>query len=554
MVKPIKYGVLAWSVISLNVAFRLYSAFYMIIADCDETFNYWDPLNLLLRGFGKQTWEYSPEYAIRSYTYLLPYYLIAWPLRFIEFATFNYSYYQFYVLRILALCGFTSYAEYKLFAASYEHLSPTIANWFLLFNTIAPGMSHASVALLPSSFAMQCNMLALSNILKSSRSSTHSIYAILWFLTGGIVGWPFALALGVSFGVYTLFSGRDLFKIIGGCTIGLLLILGTIIGIDSFFYRKFVLVPLNIVLYNVFGGEGQGPDIFGVEDASYYILNLLLNFNFIVILGYSGFLLTPLLYKKFVSINFTLPLLIWNIIFFSQPHKEERFLYPIYPLISLNAALVISKIYSLTRKRIPKVLYVLFIAATASISVLRIVNLVENYSAPLKTFELINVQPSLDLLSEKLASETLVNVCIGKEWYHFPNSFFLPDNYRLRFIKSGFDGILPGDFSEEFTSLIRATSVIPPNMNNLNQFEQDKVIPFDECDYFIDNDEESENQVILKGEVVDKQWEMLGCNKIIDPNGNHGIGRILYVPHFLRGVVKYEVEYLEFCALKRIDK
>ena len=34
-------------------------------------FNYWDPLHYLVHGKGLQTWEYSPEFAIRSYFYLL---------------------------------------------------------------------------------------------------------------------------------------------------------------------------------------------------------------------------------------------------------------------------------------------------------------------------------------------------------------------------------------------------------------------------------------------------------------------------------------------------
>lgn len=39
-----------------------------------------------------------------------------------------------------------------------------------------------------------------------------------------------------------------------------------------------MVVPLNIVLYNVFGGD-VGPDIFGTEPWWFYILNGLLNFN-----------------------------------------------------------------------------------------------------------------------------------------------------------------------------------------------------------------------------------------------------------------------------------
>lgn len=53
---------------------------FSLISDCDETFNYWEPLNLLVRGFGKQTWEYSPEYSIRSWAFLLPFYCILYPV------------------------------------------------------------------------------------------------------------------------------------------------------------------------------------------------------------------------------------------------------------------------------------------------------------------------------------------------------------------------------------------------------------------------------------------------------------------------------------------
>lgn len=50
---------------------RICAALWSHITDCDETFNYWEPLHYLLFGSGLQTWEYSPEFALRSYTYLL---------------------------------------------------------------------------------------------------------------------------------------------------------------------------------------------------------------------------------------------------------------------------------------------------------------------------------------------------------------------------------------------------------------------------------------------------------------------------------------------------
>lgn len=47
-------------------------------------------------------------------------------------------------------------------------------------------------------------------------------------------------------------------------------------------------------------------------------------------------------------------------------------------------------------------------------------------------------------------STRLINVCVGDEWYRYPSSFFLPGpDYRLQFVKSGFDGLLPAAFDAE---------------------------------------------------------------------------------------------------------
>ena len=63
-------------VFSIFVIARIASACLNNINDCDETFNYWEPAHFLLYRSGFQTWEYSPQYAIRSYFYL---WLYIWP-------------------------------------------------------------------------------------------------------------------------------------------------------------------------------------------------------------------------------------------------------------------------------------------------------------------------------------------------------------------------------------------------------------------------------------------------------------------------------------------
>ncbi len=42
----------------LLLAARLVSARLNLVHDCDEVYNYWEPLHFLLYGSGMQTWEY----------------------------------------------------------------------------------------------------------------------------------------------------------------------------------------------------------------------------------------------------------------------------------------------------------------------------------------------------------------------------------------------------------------------------------------------------------------------------------------------------------------
>lgn len=564
--------ILGFLLLVLNLAVRIYCGVFMIISDCDETFNYWEPLNLIFRGFGKQTWEYSPEYAIRSYAYLIPYYVITFPLRdFVHLTQIQLApEAYFFFIRIVALSGFTAFTEFQLYQSTKRNFGKYTANWFLLFTTVSTGMSHAGVALLPSSFAMNWVTLGVANALnaldwtKTRACVWPSVYTIACFLIAGFIGWPFALVLCVPFGAFTIlfrFQTPPLVRIVVYSLGFFSVLMGGLICVDSYFYaRKMLFVPLNIVLYNVFSGEGEGPEIFGVEPFSYYLKNLFLNFNVIFIAGYFGLISNPFTHKNKLKIivGVSTPLLIWTGVFFSQPHKEERFLYPIYPLIVLSASIFTSlafeRIKTITgRKWLVRYMLVLLMVAVTTSSLLRIVNLVENYSAPLTTSTIFHKQMQIDGIKE------IQNVCVGREWYHFPSSFFLPDNYRLRFVSSGFDGLLPGDFPENIP-LNQATSAYPKGMNSKNMFSKDKIIDFENCNYFVDNTspvnlEIGERQIISKNtrEIqIDGEWEAVHCEKMINPSGNHkGLGRLVYIPEVLRRFVPYDVEYMDYCVLRR---
>lgn len=130
-------------------------------------------------------------------------------------------------------------------------------------------------------------------------------------------------------------------------------------AIDSLAYGKLALVPWNIVSYNVFGGKERGPDLYGTEPWSYYFLNLTLNFNLVALLALASLpalLITHTVdYKRLgttkhgadESSPYTIltlrlaPVYVWICLLTAQSHKEERFMYPIYPLLCFNAAVTV---------------------------------------------------------------------------------------------------------------------------------------------------------------------------------------------------------------------
>lgn len=216
--------------------------------------------------------------------------------------------------------------------------------------------------------------------------------ATFLFAVGAIVGWPFSLALAIPFvAEEMLVCGSD--KVAAGevrtwrltrwrnqIAAGLLATLifvsriwpsgtrGTwqlivlsqvpVIGIDTLAYGRTAIVPWHIISYNIFGGSERGPDLYGTEPWYFYLKNLALNFNLAQPLALFSL---PALYITYVvdrkrlgptnspetSSQFTLlglrllPFYLWLGILSAQPHKEERFMFPAYPILCFNAAVTL---------------------------------------------------------------------------------------------------------------------------------------------------------------------------------------------------------------------
>ena len=125
--------------LKMLASIRIASAFYSVINDCDEIYNYWEPLHLLLFGRGFQTWEYSPDYAIRSWLYIVIHYI---PSYILSFIVSDSKVALFYTFRIL-LGFFHAGAEYFLYSSVGLRLGYGIARLYFITNLLAVGTFYS---------------------------------------------------------------------------------------------------------------------------------------------------------------------------------------------------------------------------------------------------------------------------------------------------------------------------------------------------------------------------------------------------------------------------
>ncbi|NP_001381277.1 alpha-1,2-mannosyltransferase ALG9 isoform 1 [Rattus norvegicus] len=530
---------------------RLCAALLSNISDCDETFNYWEPTHYLIYGKGFQTWEYSPVYAIRSYAYLL---LHAWPAAFHARILQTNKILVFYFLRCL-LAFVSCVCELYFYKAVCKKFGLHVSRMMLAFLVLSTGMFCSSSAFLPSSFCMYTTLVAMTGWYMDKTP-----IAVLGVAAGAILGWPFSAALGLPI-AFDLLAMKHRWKSFFLWSLAaLVLFLVPVVVIDSYYYGKLVIAPLNIVLYNVF--TSHGPDLYGTEPWYFYLINGFLNFNVAFALALLVLPLTFLmeyLLQRFHVQNLghpywlTLaPMYIWFMIFFIQPHKEERFLFPVYPLICLCGAVALSalqKCYHFVFQRYRLEHYTVtsswlalgtvFLFGLLSFS--RSVALFRGYHGPLDLypeFYRIATDPTIHTVPEGRP----VNVCVGKEWYRFPSSFLLPDNWQLQFIPSEFRGQLPKPFAEGPL----ATRIVPAHMNDQNREEPSRYIDISKCHYLVDVDTMRETPREPNYSSNREEWVSLAHRPFLDASRSSKLLRAFYIP-FLSD--QYTV-YVNYTILK----
>lgn len=334
-----------------------------------------------------------------------------------------------------------------------------------------------------------------------------------------------------------------IWSIISGLTIGIPMIV-----IDSTYYGKLTFAPLNIIAYNVF--TSHGPNLYGTEPLSFYLLNGIVNFNVIWLLA----LITPILLvlgyflptrsrpTRYLPYYVSLaPLYIWLLVFFLQPHKEERFLFPIYFLISLCGAVsldICQKLFfrlkccfvSCTSSGTHYLDHSAWISATgiiftALVGLSKSYAIYHNYHAPLDLMMELNTYYQAP--ESKIQLNHTYNVCVGKDWYRFPNSFFLPSSqFRVCFLKSEFNGILPAYFDESENG----STIVHPYFNDLNQANAAMYTNYEDCDFLLDLDTEVYTELEPNYEAFTKDWQILRRIPFINSAESNLFLRSFYVP------------------------
>ncbi|DAZ98957.1 TPA: hypothetical protein N0F65_000489 [Lagenidium giganteum] len=539
--------------VSMLLLPRVISALVNPIADCDETFNYWEPLHYMLYRFGFQTWEYSPVYALRSYFYLAVH-AVATKVAALGFvlgavggngtAAGTSKVLLFYGLRgALALaCAYCEALFYRSCITQFGRRTGRYLLWTLIWSA---GIFHASTAFLPSTFVMYMMMLLLS----AWMDRAHFV-AITWGVIAVLCGWPYVGVCFVPFAIDTL-ATRGLIKslvagaVIGGCVLGAELVA------NYHYYRRWVLPAWNIVEYNVLSNETDST-LYGTEPWTFYVFNLVLNFNvlaFLVPLAALFALLLPSIegVSKTRLLAFLSPLYIWMAIMFSQAHKEERFLFPVYPLLCLGAAVTLSAIAFQTQRvfgpasavggAVTKLIVWGTLGSYAVLSASRVTSNTLNYSAPLRVYQHLSEHVLPNQLTARgalLGPNAAATVCISKEWYRFPTSFFIPSNAtQVLFLKSSFSGLLPKPFEQHENG----TSTIPSAMNNQNREEPSRYANVEDCDYVVDLNLPAQTET--KYWEHPATWEMIHFEWFLHTEASRSPYRAFYIPFLTPKHVQY---------------
>lgn len=420
-------------------------------------------------------------------------------------------------------------------------------------------MFAATSAFLPSSFAMISANAALSFFLRQCFDTACFIAAF-----GMLVSWPFAGACAVPMGIMACRERgflRTFWVVTASCT----LVLALSLIVDSHFYGVWTLPVVNLIRYNIAGTEGKGrcgsvrldggrrifafysqssfcyvrSSLYGTEPITFYIKNLTLNFGPLWILAAAS----PLAFYRSmvfargqvsgsggkysrkwrdwptgVSLGTALSVHSLAVPLFAMPHKEERFMYPIYAPLLVGAALTLEasavelEFRFPRRKRGIRSLMWGFVAGCAALGVARSAALTTSFNAP-------------SALIRSLGTGVSGTLCLRDEWYRFPSHFFVPSmGVSAAFVEGTFKGALPTlyDLSRGGTMWSN------PALNDANELRPGMTVAdVHQCDFMLLSENE---EPWMHGLAED--FSVVSESDMLDQRNSHTIARAYFIPLF----------------------
>ncbi|KAK8936030.1 Dol-P-Man:Man(6)GlcNAc(2)-PP-Dol alpha-1,2-mannosyltransferase [Platanthera zijinensis] len=496
---------------------RHMSASSNIIHDCDEVFNYWEPLHYLLYKSGFQTWEYSSEFGLRSYLYILFHMIVAGP------ASWFYKDEKvqvFYTVRLF-LGLISTITETVLIVALSRKYGKRFATYTLAMLCLTSGCFFSSTSFLPSTFSMYAVTLSSALLLLEKYASAVSVAAV-----GVLVGWPFSILVFLPVSIYSLIRGNIKRIFLSGLITSICIIVLSVYA-DYYYYGKWTSSIFNLLKYNVLGG-GESH-LYGTESSTFYLRNGFNNFNFSFILALLFVAFLPITRKKYTPdlLVVVSPIYIWLGFMSLQSHKEERFLYPIYTLICVAATAVIDSFPDLFRDRfsseesflvkVAKVFRPIFLGLILSLSHSRTFSVLHGYSGPSVIYK------HLEHHEDAKPGSTL---CVGSEWHRYPSSFFVPSYVsEVRWVDDGFRGLLPFPFN----STLGGTASAPPYFNDKNKASDMQYLhDVESCTLFVELD--LRRPYPSRGSDLSK-WETLAAVHYLDREFSPAIYRSYFIPY-----------------------
>lgn len=265
------------------------------------------------------------------------------------------------------------------------------------------------------------------------------------------------------------------------------------------------------------------------------------------------------------TVVFVTPFYLWLFIFTLQPHKEERFMYPAYPFLAINAALsthILLQAFGTPDRnklmgKIPPGLRLtiatLVMLLSINIGLARVYSVYSAYSAPMSLYGPLGTgRPG-----ESGIGGSGDSVCFGKEWYRFPSSYFLPRDMHAKFIPSEFRGLLPGEFSEARTGFgfWGGTWLPTSGLNDQNEEDPGKYVTIRSCMFMVDTQYPLHTSPPPPREpdyIADEdKWEVVHCIPFLDIANTHVLSRILYIPDLSIIPERYRRKWGRHCLLKQ---